>query len=188
MVSIEEGAFENCVSLTKIDIPDGIKEIKDSTFSNCINLTEITIPYTVYVIGVHAFDNCNKLKTVKGKKGSYAELWAKSNDYVFLEADIYSQPKKTKPTSIIKVKSLKKALKVIWKKVNGINGYQIQYSLKKNFKKSKKITINKPKTTFKSIKKLKSKKKYYVRIRTFVVSNKTRLYSKWSKTKTKKTK
>lgn len=91
-------------------------------------------------------------------------------------------------TSIKKVKAKKKALKVTWKKAISINGYQIQYSTSNKFKKSKTITIKKSKTTSKIIKKLKSKKKYYVRIRTYIISDGKNIYSNWSKAKSKKTK
>lgn len=45
-------------------------------------------------------------------------------------------------------------------------GYQIQYSTSKKYKKCKTININNKKVGKKTIRKLKSKKKYYVRIRT----------------------
>lgn len=93
-----------------------------------------------------------------------------------------------KSTTVKKIKSIKKKLKVSWKKVKSANGYQIQYSTSKKFKKSKKITIKKAKTTSKTIKKLKSKKKYYVRIRTYITVNGKKYYSKWSNAKSQKTK
>ena len=49
-------------------------------------------------------------------------------------------------------------------------------------------TIKKVSTTTVAIKKLKRKKKYYVRIRTYIVSNRKKIYSDWSKFKVKKTK
>lgn len=92
------------------------------------------------------------------------------------------------PTSIKKIKAKKKKLKVTWKKIKGINGYQLQCSLKKNFKKSKVVNINKASTTSTTIKKLKKKKKYFVRIRTYKTVSKKKYYSSWSKPKAKKTK
>jgi len=97
------------------------------------------------------------------------------------------RPKKTKIKKLIKGK---KRFTVKWKKVSGINGYQIQYSTKKNFKKKyrKTVTVKKAKITKKTIKKLKAKKKYYVRVRTYKLVNGKRVYSKWSAKKTVKTK
>ena len=58
-------------------------------------------------------------------------------------------------------------IKIKWKKVNGINGYQIQYSTNKEFKKAKKITIKSKTTTSKTIKNIGNSKKYYIRIRSY---------------------
>ncbi len=91
-----------------------------------------------------------------------------------------------KTSKIKKIKKNKRSLKITWKKVNEITGYQIQYSTSKKFKKAKKITVKKVKTTSKTIKRLKSKKKYYVRIRTYVLINGEKKYSDWSKAKSAK--
>ena len=91
-----------------------------------------------------------------------------------------------KATSIKgKIIAKKKAFLVKWKKQTGITGYQIQYSTNKKFKnKGSKIkTVKKPSTTKLIVKKLKSRKKYYVRIRTYKTVNGTSYYSEWSKAK-----
>ena len=99
---------------------------------------------------------------------------------------------KQKKTSISKLKANKKSITVIWKKqaAKGIKGYEIQYSTDKSFKKdlSKKVTIKKVATTKTTIKKLKSKTRYYVRIRTFSKKNGKKVYSNWSKSKNIKVK
>ena len=69
-----------------------------------------------------------------------------------------------------------------------ISGYQIQYSEKPNFSKSKIKKVSGYKKTSVTIKKLKSKKKYYVRIRTYIIVNGKKRYSGWSKIKSQKTK
>jgi hypothetical protein len=99
--------------------------------------------------------------------------------------------KKQKKPSLSKIEAGKKSITISWNKSKGkgIKGYEIQYSTDKKFKAdSKTVTINKIKTTSKTIKKLKPKKKYYVRIRTFKKSNGEKVYSKWSKTKSIKVK
>ncbi len=97
-----------------------------------------------------------------------------------------SKPKKTK---IKKVKAAKKALAVTWKKVSGVKGYQVQAATDKKFKKNKKtVTIKKQKTTKTTVKKLKAKKKYYVRVRTYKTVNGKKVYSSWSSAKSVKTK
>ncbi len=96
--------------------------------------------------------------------------------------------KRPKTSRIKKLKRARKALKVSWKKIKGVSGYQIQYATSKKFKKAKLKTIKNFKTTSKTIKRLKAKKKYYVRIRTYVVVKGNRYYSKWSGKKYQKTK
>jgi hypothetical protein len=91
-------------------------------------------------------------------------------------------------TKLEKVKAKKKVLLVTWKKAKGVTGYKIQYSMNKKFKKSKTKTVNKGSITTITIKKLKTKKKYYIRIRTYKKVNGKIYQSNWSKPMSKKTK
>lgn len=99
-----------------------------------------------------------------------------------------------KGTSVSKVTAAKKGFKVTWKKQKTqTTGYQVQYSTNKNFKKNNKtVTISKNSTTSKSVGKLKAKKKYYVRVRTYKTvkfgGKSVKLYSGWSKAKSVTTK
>ena len=77
----------------------------------------------------------------------------------------------------------KNCIKIKWKKVKGINGYQIQYSTNKKFKKAKKITIKSKTTTSKTIKNIGNSKKYYIRIRSYKKNKGKNIYSNWSKNK-----
>lgn len=96
---------------------------------------------------------------------------------------------KPKKTSIKKLSKGKKKFTVTWAKVSGVKEYQIQYSSDKKFKKNNKsVTVTKQKTTKATVKKLKSKKKYYVRVRTYKTVNGKKIYSSWSKVKSVKTK
>lgn len=83
-----------------------------------------------------------------------------------------------------KAKAGKKKLKMTWKKLSGVAGYQIQISTKKSFKGAKTISISKSKKKY-TKKNLKSKKKYYLRIRaykTYKGANKKMInaYGKWT--------
>ena len=88
----------------------------------------------------------------------------------------------------IKIKKLKKSVKVSWSKGTNITGYQIQYSNKKNFKKAKTKNISGNKINGYIIKNLKTNKKYYIRIRTYLLENGKKYYSTWSKAKVTKIK
>ena len=100
---------------------------------------------------------------------------------------------KPKSTSISKLTAGRKKFTVKWKKQAAqTTGYQIQYSTSSKFKNAKTVTVSKNKTTGKTVSKLKAKKKYYVRIRTYKMvkagGKSTKIYSPWSKAKTVKVK
>lgn len=94
-----------------------------------------------------------------------------------------------KKTTIQKVTVGKKKLTLKWKKQKkNTDGYEIQYSRDKKFRKGVKVkTIKNNKKNTKTIKKLKKGKTYYIRIRTYkeVVSNGQiiKIYSDWSSKK-----
>jgi hypothetical protein len=93
-------------------------------------------------------------------------------------------PKLAALTGVKAVKSRK--MKVNWK-VQSVqtNGYQIQYSLspKFNTKDTKIITVAGAKKKTCTVKGLKKKKVYYVRIRTYRLIGRTRYCSSWSSVK-----
>lgn len=94
-----------------------------------------------------------------------------------------------KGTAISKLKKKSKGFTAKWKKqATQTSGYQVQYSVYKNFKKAKTKTIKKTKTTSASVSKLKKKKTYYVRVRTYKTVGGKKYYSSWSKVKKVKTK
>ncbi|MBR1763701.1 MAG: fibronectin type III domain-containing protein, partial [Eubacterium sp.] len=75
------------------------------------------------------------------------------------------------------------------KQATQTTGYQIQYATNSKFTKNKKtVTVKGTKTTSKTVSKLKAKKKYYVRVRTYKTVNGKKYYSGWSKAKTVTTK
>ncbi len=76
-----------------------------------------------------------------------------------------------------------KALKITWTKQTGIKGYELQYAMDKKFKKSPKTIALKAKASSKTIKKLKKKKIYYVRIRCYTQTGTEKTYSAWSSVK-----
>ena len=79
-----------------------------------------------------------------------------------------------------KVKAGKKKLTVTWKKDKNVSGYQIKIATKKNFKGAKTYTVKSYKTYKKVIKKLKAKKKYYVKVRAYKTVGKSKVYGAYS--------
>lgn len=115
-------------------------------------------------------------------KGNYEE--AKTLKYTIVPKGI----------SLNKLIAGNKQFKATWSKQTAeTTGYEIQYSTKKDFSSGNKtITITKNKITSKTVKKLKNKKKYFIRIRTYkavrVNGKITKIYSNWSSIKNVKTK
>ena len=97
-----------------------------------------------------------------------------------------------KATSVKSVKGLSKGMQVNLKlQKTQTTGYQIQYSTFKNFKNAKVVTV-KNNVSAKKITKLKAKKKYFVRVRTYKTTKFSgknyNIYSSWSSAKTTVTK
>ena len=98
-------------------------------------------------------------------------------------------PKGTTVSGKIAAKS--KGLTVTWKKQpKSTTGYQIQISTNKKFAKKATTTktVKNNSATKLTVRKLKSKEKYYVRIRTYKVVKEKKYCSSWSRTKTVTTK
>ena len=99
-----------------------------------------------------------------------------------------------KPTSFTKVTPKRKDITLKWKKASAGCGYEIAYSPNKKFSKKNTYTVDvkNNKTVSKTIRQLKPKQKYYVRIRTYknvsINGKTTKLCSSWSKIKTVTTK
>ncbi len=90
--------------------------------------------------------------------------------------------KKTLPKVNLRVSKHKKGRKLVvrWNAVKDVKGYQLQYALNKKFKKKKSVQTKKTKYT---IKKLKKKKTYYIRVRAYKMNGKKKVYGKWSMVK-----
>ncbi|MDO5590586.1 MAG: fibronectin type III domain-containing protein [Lachnospiraceae bacterium] len=91
-----------------------------------------------------------------------------------------------KTTSIRSLKAGKKSFAVKWvKKTTQVSGYKVEYSTDKNFKKSvnSKVVL-KNNSVSRTMKNLKAKKTYYVRVRTYKTvkynGKSMHLHSKWS--------
>ena len=125
-----------------------------------------------------------KVKLPSGRKnvGTYeVKITFKGSKYSGSKTLSYTiNPKSTK---LSKVSAKKKGFEAKWKKQSTqTKGYQIQYFTDSKFKSGNKtVTVNKNSTTKKTISKLKAKKKYYVRIRTYKTVGKQKYYSDWSK-------
>ncbi len=83
-------------------------------------------------------------------------------------------------TKVISLTSTTNSFTLKWAKKK-VQGYQIFYSTKSDFDNAKSIFIKKAGTTSKTVKKLKSGKKYYVKVRTYKTVNGKKKFSKCTK-------
>lgn len=91
------------------------------------------------------------------------------------------KPQTSKITSLT---AKSKGFSLKWlKRTTQVTGYQIQYSTNSKFSSPKTINITKNSSTSRTVSKLRSKKKYYIRIRTYKTVGKTKYYSSWSAVK-----
>lgn len=122
--------------------------------------------YSFIIVDKQAAKNNNTSNTVKKPNASTVKVTAPKATYI---------KKLTKGSKRFKVNVKKQSA----------TGYQVQYSLKSNFKGSKTKSF---KGTSYTVKGLKGKKKYYVRVRSYKKSGSKTLYSAWSGKKSVKTK
>ena len=186
---------------SSLDDADGQWETPPVPLSGYINVSKCTVSsISAKVYSGSAFKPSPTVKYGKTalKKGTDYKLTYKNNKAVgtatvtITGIGSYTGTKKVtfkinpKGTSLKKVTSpKKKQLKVTWKKqTTQTKGYQLQYSTSRKFtaKKTKSVWVTSNKTTAKTVKKLTSNKKYYVRIRTYKTVDGKKYYSAWSKT------
>ena len=61
---IGNGAFMSCRALENVNIPSGVTTINSNTFSGCKSLKSVTLPAGVTAIGKYAFDGCTALESL----------------------------------------------------------------------------------------------------------------------------
>ena len=87
-------------------------------------------------------------------------------------------------TTLMTAKNLSgRKAQITWKKNRYVTGYEIQYSVNKNFRSGSKKTVSGVFKTKYTLTKLQKNKTYYVRIRTYKKSGTKKYYSSWSKVK-----
>ena len=169
----------------KIDISDAtVDAIKDQVYTGKKLKPKVTVKY-------------DGAKLVKGQ--DYTVSWSNNKKIGTATVTVTGKGSYTgklkatfkivpKAVTLSSLKAGKNKLTVKWQKSSGIDGYEIQYSLKKNFKSAKTVKVTKAGTTSKEIKNLKKGKTYYVRIRAYKAVDRVTYYSAWSAAKKAKVK
>lgn len=179
VTKVGDEAFYGCEKLEKLVFPNKVTCIKNS-FNYCKSLLSITIPQSVKLIQTQTFEECPKLFRINynGTKAQWKEIKIESDNEDLKNIVVHCKDGNILPIKATKIKLIKadfKTIKLTWDKVTNAKDYQIQIATDVNFIKDRKsYTVKGTSTT---IKNLKSKKKYYVRVR----SHRGMIYSSWSK-------
>ena len=133
----------------------------------------------------------SQLKILTDAEAQYDKLKTTADNIAKQKAQQEALKKKYTPskTSIKSIKKLKKnQAKLTWKKVKNATGYEVYQSMKKNSGYKKVKTITKNKTVTYKAGKLKKKKTYYFKIRTYRKAGGTTYYGNYSNVKKMKVK
>ena len=86
-VSVGEGAFQGCSSLSSVTISKTVQSIGKNAFCGCSSLTSVDIPESVEKIGHGAFSGCRSLKAI-----NVAE---KNSQYSSIDGVLFTKDAKT---------------------------------------------------------------------------------------------
>lgn len=64
ITTIGAWAFQDCVNLTSIEIPNSVTNIGVQVFMSCSNLTNVVLPEGITEITIHEFRSCRSLKSI----------------------------------------------------------------------------------------------------------------------------
>ena len=82
--------FNECTSLTTVNIPYGVTRIEAVAFGECESLETITIPNTVTFIGQYAFSHCYTLNVIRyeGTKAEWNAITKEADWIRYVEGQI----------------------------------------------------------------------------------------------------
>ena len=194
-VNIEEGVetigaygLFGITGITELTLPDGMYEIGTCAFGQCTGLEKLVVPESVKVIDSEAFEDDVSL-VLYVYEDSYAHKFAVKNNipYELIETEestttqvlpntSASQSRLSNIDKVIGVKlknKKKKKLIIYWRGLKAAKKYQVRFAKNKKFKGAKTKVVKKSPITIKNVK---LKKTYWVKIRGFNEKS----YGSWS--------
>lgn len=211
ITKIENSVFKYFSNVNQVAVPNSVTLIDGSDILRCgrSNNSDVTIicnkgSYAESYAKENGYgvSYCEHTETTikNSKDATYFEKGYSGDTYCKLCGKKVKTGKATAKLVLSKVKinkvssTKKKQLNISWNKNSNASGYEIQYSTSKSFsaKKTKTVKITGNKNVSTTIKKLSSKKKYYVKIRAYksgkVNKKSVKVYSKWSSVSSAKVK
>lgn len=69
VTAIADKAFQGCVSLKSVEIPESINSIGSSSFANCYSLSRVNVPSQIDIIEDYTFSGCTSLLSIVFPEG-----------------------------------------------------------------------------------------------------------------------
>lgn len=88
VTKIGPNAFDSCMGITSIELPETVREIGEKAFRACTALKYIYLPPALEKVGEGVFSGCSSDLIIYGELGSYAEQVAAANNFVFLASSM----------------------------------------------------------------------------------------------------
>lgn len=182
LTQIKEGAFAKCGNLHTVNIPEGVTAIENNTFNGCQNLNTVILPSTLTTIGDGAFAGCRNIHSINIPKGV---KYISNTSFEGVDTSAIALNVKVQQTTLKFVKRKGKKLTIRWKKTDGVQGYVVYRSKKKNggYKKVKTIKKTEICKCTQKAKKQKKHKKYYYKVKTYKVVLGKKYFSSFSNVK-----
>ena len=179
------GSAETTFKIVKAKIAKCTLTAKDLTYTGKALKPKVTVKFGKTTLKTGTDYTLSYSKTLKAIGVATVTVKGKGNFTGTKKLTFNINPK---GTAFSKLTGGNQQITLKWKNPGNITGYEIEYSLKKDFSGGKIVKVKKAKTLTTTIKKLKANKTYYVRIRTYTTVKKKNYYSAWSKAKSVKTK
>lgn len=177
----------------KLPAPRLFKAVQSGTKQVTLTWEKVTgaKAYDIYR-SAKASSGFNKIGTTtatsyRDKKASAGKTWYYKVAAIGATAAINSNKSNVAKVLVLKAPSInvkstaKRKAVATWKKVNGAKGYQVSVATKKSGKYKVKLTLKGASKTRGIIKKLKSKKTYYIKVRAYTNVRGKRILGKYSK-------
>ncbi len=203
LTKVPIATFKYCTSLSSVTLPESITQIETDAFAHTsvpssvlnqgkikeiqngafslVNWTEFILPASVEKVDDYAFSmRTLERVTISGTTSNIAprafcSAWSDSKETTLIYlADIAEW----KNGGLELHRSWPTQVEFSWQKVSGVDGYQIQVSANKFFKKNTKTYYAKKEQTRKTITSKKMKIKY-IRMRPYKIINGQKAYGKW---------
>ena len=206
ITELPRGIFYQCLSLERVTVPSGVKMVQGGVFANCPMLKAVLLPKTIekissydcfhsgsaYVLYTETEkDPIYQAQDGLGQIDPYYSWWYGGASLYDNEnaLSVHFVPVAKAPALD---KTKKGVLAITWKsRGNSIAGYEIEYARDKSFTKDAKTvkhTLKNPDssgtdTVKKTLKGVKSKETWYVRIRAYETCSGVKVYGGYSKAK-----